>query len=142
VKHVGGVYDQLGVSSFCLQMITTLMGFFLFSDFKTTSIITTSKIEVDARSRVSDCWSPYTNRNVLSRIPYTDSVSRVSDSWSIDANRDIPSRVPDPKASSRISKAALSNTETSRQRNAKTWEREVYKEEDQQASSELCSHCD
>ena len=72
-------------------------------------------------------WSSYTNRDISSRIPDTDSVSRVPDSWSLDANRDIPPRVLDSKTSSRISKTALSNTETStlRQRNAKTWEREV-----------------
>ena len=121
------------------QSFIVLIRFLLFGDFKTTAII--SKIEIDARSRVSDCWSPYTNRDILSWIPDTDSVSRISDSWSVDANRDITSRVPDPEASSRISKATLSNTETWR-RKAKTWEREVYKEDDQQASSEPCSHYD
>ena len=123
------------------QCFFILRGFLLFGDFKTTAIITTSEIEVDTRSRVSDCWSPYTNRDILSWIPDMDSVSRVSDSWSVDANRDITSRVPDPEASSRISKATLSNTETWR-RKAKTWEREVYEEDDQQGFSESCSHCD
>ena len=42
------------------------IGFVLVNELKTSSIIMPSNIDVNARGRVPECWSPYTKRDILS----------------------------------------------------------------------------